>query len=94
VYGVVLDVFLSDDLCDERLVHVGLRAATFLIAFARTQMALQITQVKIALVTKKDPVKACVSFLVNDCLLIRDAKVIAPMEFFCLFRFCTAKVKK
>ena len=39
-------------------------------------MALRITQIKIASVTKKDPLKAFVSFLVNDCLLIRDAKVI------------------
>jgi stage V sporulation protein G len=39
-------------------------------------MALKISDVKIALVTKKDPVKAFVAFLVNDCLLTRDAKVI------------------
>ena len=39
-------------------------------------MALQITEVKIALMTNNDPVKAFVSFLVSDCLLIRDVKII------------------
>ena len=39
-------------------------------------MALQITDVKNTLTINREPVKAFVTFLVDDCLLIRDVKVI------------------
>ena len=43
-------------------------------------MALRISDIKITLTTNKDPVKAFVTFLVDDCLLIRDSKVISTAD--------------